>query len=86
MGFGVKRRETQYAQEPAYGPAQWAGLEPEAVIVALGSRLAGLNKAEVTERLARYGNNTLPRLQRRPLSIQTFRQATDGEWKTSNAN
>ena len=70
MGFGVKRRETQYAQEPAYGPAQWAGLEPEAAIAALGSRLAGLNKAEVTERLARYGNNTLPRLQRRPLYLE----------------
>jgi magnesium-transporting ATPase (P-type) len=70
MGFGVKRRETQYAQEPAYGPAQWAGLEPEAAIAALGSRLAGLNKTEVAERLARYGNNTLPRLQRRPLYLE----------------
>jgi P-type Ca2+ transporter type 2C len=70
MGFGVKQRETQYAQEPAYGPAQWASLEPEAAIAALGSRLAGLNKAEVVERLARYGNNTLPRLQRRPWYLE----------------
>ena len=70
MGFGMKRRETQYAQEPAHGPAQWASLEPEAAVAALSSRLAGLNKAEVVERLARYGNNTLPRLQRRPWYLE----------------
>ena len=66
MGFGVKQRETQYTQAPAYGPAQWAGLEPGVVMAALGARRAGLNKAEVAERLARHGHNTLPRLQRRP--------------------
>jgi magnesium-transporting ATPase (P-type) len=66
MGFGVKRRETQCAQAPACGPAYWAGLDPEAAMVALGASRAGLNKAEVAERLARYGRNTLPRLRRRP--------------------
>jgi hypothetical protein len=53
MGFGVKRRETQYAQSRAYGPAHWAGLNPEAAIAALGSRRAGLNMIEVAERLGR---------------------------------
>jgi magnesium-transporting ATPase (P-type) len=70
MGFGVKQRETQYAQAPACGPAYWAGLDPEAAMVALGASRAGLNKADVTERLARYGHNTLPRIQRRPWYLE----------------
>jgi P-type Ca2+ transporter type 2C len=70
MGFGVKQRETQYAQAPACGPAQWAGLDPEAAMAALGASRAGLNKAEAAERLARYGHNTLPRLQRRPWYLE----------------
>jgi hypothetical protein len=62
MGFAPNQQEIQYAQSRAYGPAHWASLEPEAAMAALGSRRAGLNKAEVAERLARYGLNTLPRL------------------------
>ena len=70
MGSGVKQRETQYAQAPASRPAQWAGLDPEAAMAALGASRAGLTKAEVAERLARYGHNTLPRLQRRPWYLE----------------
>ena len=70
MGFGVKQRETQYAQSRAHGPAHWAGLDPEAAMAALGSRRDGLNNAEVVERLARYGHNTLPRLRRRPWYLE----------------
>jgi P-type Ca2+ transporter type 2C len=39
-------------------------------MAALCSRRAGLNKAEVAERLARYGHNTLPRLRRRPWYLE----------------
>ena len=53
MGFAPNQQETQYAQSRAYGPAHWAGLNPEAAMAALGSRRSGLNKAEVAERLAR---------------------------------
>jgi magnesium-transporting ATPase (P-type) len=70
MGFGAEQRETQYTQAPSYGPAHWASLEPEAAMVALGSRRDGLNKADVVERLARHGRNTLPRLQRRPWYLE----------------
>jgi magnesium-transporting ATPase (P-type) len=70
MGFGVKQRETQCAQAQACGPAYWAGLDPEAAIVALDASRAGLNRAEVAERLARYGHNTLPRLRRRPWYLE----------------
>ena len=70
MGFVPNQQETQYAQSRAYGPAHWASLEPEAAMAALGSRRAGLNKAEVAERLARYGHNTLPRLRRRPWYLE----------------
>jgi hypothetical protein len=66
MGFGMKPRETQYTHAPAYGPTHWVNLEPDAAMAALGSRRDGLNEAEVAERLARHGLNTLPRLRRRP--------------------
>ncbi len=65
MDFVPNQQETQFAHAQAYGPAHWASLEPEAAMTALGSRRFGLSKAEVAERLARYGGNTLPRLQRR---------------------
>jgi len=65
MGFVLNQQETQYTQPRACRPAHWASLEPDAAMAALGSRRAGLNKAEVAERLARYGHNTLPRLRRR---------------------
>jgi magnesium-transporting ATPase (P-type) len=70
MGFGVKQQETKCDQAPACGPAHWAGPDPEAALIALGASRAGLNKAEVAERLARYGHNTLPRLQRRPWYLE----------------
>jgi P-type Ca2+ transporter type 2C len=70
MGLEVKQRETQHTQSRAYGPAHWASLEPETAMAALGSRRAGLNKAEAAERLAHYGHNTLPRLQRRPWYLE----------------
>ncbi len=70
MRFVPNLKETQYAQPQAHGPSHWASLEPEAAIAALGSRRAGLSKAEVAERLARYGGNTLPRLQRRPWYLE----------------
>ena len=70
MGFVLNQRETQYAQAPAHGPAHWASLESEAAMAALGVSRMGLNKTEVAERLARYGHNTLPRLQRRPWHLE----------------
>ncbi len=70
MGFVPNQQETQYAQSRAYGPAHWASLNPAAAMAALGSRRAGLNKAEVAERLARCGRNTLPRLRRRPWYLE----------------
>jgi magnesium-transporting ATPase (P-type) len=39
-------------------------------MAALGSSRDGLNNAEVAERLARYGHNTLPRLRRRPWYLE----------------
>jgi magnesium-transporting ATPase (P-type) len=70
MGFAPNQQETQYAQSRAYGPAHWASLDPEAVMAELGASRAGLNNAEVAERLARYGHNTLPRLRRRPWYLE----------------
>jgi magnesium-transporting ATPase (P-type) len=70
MGFGMKRRETQYTHAPAYGPTHWASLEPDAAMAALGSRRDGLNEAEVAERLARHGLNTLPRLRQQPWYLE----------------
>jgi Ca2+-transporting ATPase len=70
MDFVPNQQETQCAHAPAYGPAHWASLDPEAAMAALGSRRFGLSKAEVAERLARYGHNTLPRLRRRPWYLE----------------
>lgn len=37
MGFEAEQQETQYTQAPAYRPAHWASLKPEAVMVATRS-------------------------------------------------